>query len=66
MKNMFSVFASVALFAMIVGFTSCKSQCDCTNCGTAECCSKCSTEQVETPADSTSTVTDTVELKESL
>jgi hypothetical protein len=51
---------------MIIGFASCKSPCDCTNCGTAECCSKCATEQVETPADSTGTVTDTVELKESL
>ncbi len=58
MKNMFSFFSAIALFAIIIGFSSCKSSCDCTNCGTAECCSKCATEQVETPADST--VTDTI------
>ena len=66
MKNMFSVFASVVLFSLFLGFASCNPECDCANCVTIECCNKCATEQVETPADSTNTTTDTVTVKESL
>ena len=55
-------------FALIMGFfiTSCASNCDCTNCGTPDCCSKCETEQVEPAQDSTETVSDTVVVNESL
>ena len=55
-------------FALVMGFvfTSCSANCDCANCQTEECCTKCSTEQVETVQDSTGTVTDTVVVKESL
>lgn len=68
MKNVFSYFVAFAIVGIIAAFsiTGCKSQCDCTNCGTEECCAKCNTEQVETVQDSTSTVTDTVTVKEEL
>ena len=45
---------------MAFAITSCGPKCDCANCDTESCCSKCATEQVETVQDSTSTVTDTV------
>ncbi len=63
MKSMLSIFASIVFFVTVFAFTSCKSQCDCANCVTTECCNKCTTVQVETPADSTGTVTDTIPLK---
>lgn len=55
-------------FALFMAFaiTSCGPNCDCANCDTEACCSKCETEQVGAPQDSTSTVTDTVVVKESL
>lgn len=56
MRKLFLFFALFMAFAI----TSCGPKCDCANCDTESCCSKCATEQVETVQDSTSTVTDTV------
>lgn len=56
MRKLFLFFALFMAFAI----TSCGPNCDCANCDTEACCSKCATEQVETVQDSTNTVTDTV------
>ena len=63
MRKKLFFYGSAIVVGLMLGFfvAGCKAECDCDNCNTPECCSKCSVEQVET--DSTKVQVDTLTLE---